>query len=98
MAHPYGEAWRWQHHAAGIFFSGGNWETSQDQGKDGAKNREILDENLLQSAQDLRLRRRFPFQQDNIPKQTVRKIQELLGDKSLNVHERPIQSPDLNLI
>jgi hypothetical protein len=30
-----------------------------------AKYREILDENLLQSAQDLRMGRRFTFQQDN---------------------------------
>ena len=35
----------------GMFFSGRDWETSQDKGK----YREILDENLLQSAQDLRL-------------------------------------------
>jgi hypothetical protein len=33
-----------------------------------AKYREILDENLLQSTQDLRLGRRFTFQQDNDPK------------------------------
>jgi hypothetical protein len=32
-----------------------------------AKYREILDEDLLQSAQGLRLGRRFPFQQDNDP-------------------------------
>ena len=37
----------------------------------GEKNREILDENLLQSAQDLRLGRRFTFQQDNAPKHTT---------------------------
>ena len=36
----------------------------------GAKYREILDENLLQSAQDLRLAQRFTFQQDNDPKHT----------------------------
>uniref|UniRef100_A0AAZ3PMM5 Transposase n=1 Tax=Oncorhynchus tshawytscha TaxID=74940 RepID=A0AAZ3PMM5_ONCTS len=34
----------------------------------GAKYRKILDENLLQSDQDLRLGRRFTFQQDNDPK------------------------------
>ena len=33
-----------------------------------AKYREILDENLLQSAQDLRLGWRFTFQKDNDPK------------------------------
>ena len=33
--HPYGEAWWWwQHHAVGMVFSGRDWETSQDQGKD----------------------------------------------------------------
>jgi hypothetical protein len=35
-----------------------------------AKYRENLDENLLQSAQDLRLGQRFTFQQDNGPKHT----------------------------
>ena len=38
----------------------------------GAKYREILDENLLQSAQDLRLVRRFTFQQDDDPKYTAK--------------------------
>ena len=31
---PYGEAWWWQHHAVGMFFSGRDWETCQDQRKD----------------------------------------------------------------
>ena len=45
--------------------------------------REILDENLLQSAQDLRLGRRFTFQQDNNPKHTAKTNQErLLGQVS----------------
>jgi hypothetical protein len=26
--HPYGEAWWWQHHAMGMFFSVRDWETS----------------------------------------------------------------------
>jgi hypothetical protein len=38
----------------------------------GVKYREILDENLLQSTQDLRLGRRFPFQQDNDPNLTAK--------------------------
>ena len=58
----------------------------------GAKYREILDENLLQKAQDLRLGRSFTFQQDNDPKHTT------LWDKSLNVLEWPSESPDLNPI
>jgi hypothetical protein len=42
----------------------------------GAKYSEILDENMLQSAQDLRLGRRFTFQQDNDPKHTDKTTQE----------------------
>ncbi|KAI3351324.1 hypothetical protein L3Q82_005868 [Scortum barcoo] len=34
----YSEAWWWQHHAVGMFFSGRNWETSQDRGKDECSN------------------------------------------------------------
>jgi hypothetical protein len=60
-----------------------------------AKYREILDDNLLQRAQDLRLRRRFTFQQDNDPKHTAKTTQEWLRDKSLNVLEWSSQSPVL---
>jgi hypothetical protein len=40
-----------------MFFSGRDWETSQVRGKDewNKVQREILDENLLQRAQDLRM-------------------------------------------
>lgn len=64
----------------------------------GAKYKEILDENLLQSAQDLGLRQRFTFQQDSNPKHTAKTTQEWLRDKSLNVLEWPSRSPDLNQI
>ena len=37
-----------------------------------AKYTEILDENLLQSDQDLRLGQRFTFQQDNDPNHTAK--------------------------
>ncbi|KAG2465062.1 TCB1 transposase, partial [Polypterus senegalus] len=60
--------------------------------------RDILDENLLQSTLDLRLGRRFIFQQDNDPKHTAKVSKEWLQDNSVNVLEWPSQSPDLNLI
>ena len=63
-----------------------------------AKYREILDENLLQSTQDLRLGRRCTFQQDNCPKHTAKTMQDWLRNKSLNVLEWPSQSLDLNPI
>ena len=50
----------------------------------GAKYREILEENLLQSALDLRLGRTFTFQQDKDPKHTAKTTQEWLRRKSLN--------------
>ena len=64
----------------------------------GAKYREILDENLLHSAQDLRVGQRFTFQLDNHPKHTAKTTQEWLPDKSLNVLEWRSQSLDLNPI
>uniref|UniRef100_A0AAZ3RIZ3 Uncharacterized protein n=1 Tax=Oncorhynchus tshawytscha TaxID=74940 RepID=A0AAZ3RIZ3_ONCTS len=60
-----------------------------------AKYREILDDNLLQ---DLRLGRRFTFQQDNDPKHTTKTTRVWLQDKSLNVLEWPSQRLDLNPI
>ena len=64
----------------------------------GAKYRKIINENLLQSVPDLRLGQMFTFQQDNDPKHTAKTMQEWLQDKSLNVIDRPSQSPDLNPI
>ncbi len=54
-------------------FSAAGTTTGCNRGKmNAAKYRDILDENLLQSAQDLRLGRRFTFQQDNDPKHTAK--------------------------
>ncbi|KAK3548492.1 hypothetical protein QTP70_013326 [Hemibagrus guttatus] len=60
--------------------------------------RDILDENLLKSALDLKLGRRSIFQQDNNPKHTAKITKECLRDNSVNVLEWPSQNPDLNLI
>ena len=64
----------------------------------GAKCRQILEENLLQSAKDLRLWQRFTFQQDNDPKPTAKTTLEWLQNKNVKVLELPSQNPDLNLI
>jgi hypothetical protein len=66
------------------FSAAGTWRPVRIKGKmNGAKYREILDENLLQSAQELRLGQRFTFQQDNDPKHTAKKTHEWLWDKNL---------------
>ena len=52
---------------------------------DGAKYREILVGNLFKSSRDLRLGRRFTFQQDNEPKHTAKATLELFKGKHLNV-------------
>ena len=82
----------------GCFTAAGTGRLVRIEGKmNGVKYREILDENMLQSAQDLRLGRSFTFQQDTDPKHTTKTTQEWLRDTSLNVLEWPSQSPDLNL-
>ncbi|CAB1448284.1 unnamed protein product [Pleuronectes platessa] len=83
----------------GCFSSAGTGKLVRIEGKmDGAKYREILEENLMQSAKDLRLGRRFIFQQDNDPKHTARATKEWFGLKNVNVLKWPSQSPDLNPI
>ena len=64
----------------------------------GAKYRQSLEKNLLQSAKDLRLWQRFTFQQDNDPKHTAKATLESLQNKNVKVLEWPSQSPDLNPI
>jgi hypothetical protein len=61
----------------GCFSAAGTGRLVRIKGKmNRAKYREILNENLLQSAQDLRLGRRFTFQQDNDPKHTAKTMQD----------------------
>ena len=85
--HPYSEAWWWQHHAVGVFFSG-RFEAMMN----GAKYREILDENLLQSAQDLRLGAKAHLPTEQRPKHTAKTTQEWFRDKSLNVLSDPARA------
>ena len=61
----------------GCFSAAGTGRLVRIEGKmNGEKYREILDENLLQTTQDLRLERRLTFQQDNNPKLTAKTTQE----------------------
>ncbi len=83
----------------GVFSAAGAGRLVAIEGKmNAAKYRDILDEILLQSAQDLRLGRRFTFQQDNDPKHTAKITKEWLHNNSVTVLEWPSQSPDLNPI
>ena len=77
------------------FSAAGTGRLVRIEGKmNGAKYREILDENLLQSSQDLRLGLRLAFQQDNKPKHIAKTTHEWLRDKSLNALEWPGLEPD----
>ena len=58
----------------GCFFTAGRLVRIEGK-RNGAKYREIFYENLLQSAQDLRLGRWFTFQQDNNSKHTAKTTQ-----------------------
>lgn len=58
----------------------------------------ILDENLKQSAKDLRLGRRFTFQQDNDPKHTSKATTAWFQKSNIQVLPWPSMSPDLNPI
>ncbi|KAG2459808.1 TC1A transposase, partial [Polypterus senegalus] len=83
----------------GCFSVVGNGRLVRIKGKmTAAMYRDILDQNLLQSALDLRLRQRLIFQQDNDPKDRAKISKQWLQDNSVNVLEWPSQSPDLNLI
>ncbi|KAG2466468.1 TCB1 transposase, partial [Polypterus senegalus] len=83
----------------GCFSAAGTGRLVRIKGKmTAAMYRDILNENLLQSALDLTLGRRFIFQQDNDPKHTAKISKVWLQDSSVNVLEWPSQSPDLNPI
>ncbi|XDV46981.1 hypothetical protein PO909_016757 [Leuciscus waleckii] len=83
----------------GCFSAAGTGRLVAIEGKmNAAKYRDILDENLLQSALDLRLGRRFTFQQDNDPKHTAKITKEWLHNNSVTVLEWPSQSTDFNPI
>uniref|UniRef100_A0A8K9XU40 Tc1-like transposase DDE domain-containing protein n=1 Tax=Oncorhynchus mykiss TaxID=8022 RepID=A0A8K9XU40_ONCMY len=81
------------------FSSAGTGKMVKIDGKmDGAKYRTILEENPMESAKDLRLGRRFVFQQDNDAKHKAKSTMEWFKNKHIHVLEWPSQSLDLNPI
>jgi len=88
--HPNCQAWRWQHHVMGLFSSARTGKLVRIKGTmDGAKYRRILDEDLLESAMNLKLGRRFTFQQDIDLKHKANATMEWLNKKKINVLEWP---------
>ena len=74
----------------GYFSSAGTGKLVRMEGTmDGLKYRRILDENLLESAMNLKLGRRFTFQQDNDPKHKSKATLEWLNENLINVLEWP---------
>uniref|UniRef100_A0A9J7ZYW6 Tc1-like transposase DDE domain-containing protein n=1 Tax=Cyprinus carpio carpio TaxID=630221 RepID=A0A9J7ZYW6_CYPCA len=92
---PNSEALWWQHHAVGVSFSCRDRMTGCNRGKDRCGH---VQGYPGLCAQDLRLGRRFTFQQDNDPKHTAKIMKEWLHKNSVTVLEWPSQSPDLNPI
>jgi hypothetical protein len=102
--HPENTIPTWKHGVGsimlwGCFSSAGTLKLVRIGGMmDEVKYRDILEGNLFQSFRDLRLGRRFPFQQDNGTKHTAKATLEWFKGKHLNVLEWPNQSPNLNSI
>uniref|UniRef100_A0A8C5MA01 Reverse transcriptase domain-containing protein n=1 Tax=Leptobrachium leishanense TaxID=445787 RepID=A0A8C5MA01_9ANUR len=83
----------------GCFASAGTGELQRVQGTmNSLQYQEILDDNVMQSVTNLRLGRRWTFQQDNDPKHTSKSTRAWLQIKGWNILEWPSQSPDLNPI
>ncbi|KAI4871408.1 hypothetical protein NFI96_000872 [Prochilodus magdalenae] len=87
----------------GCFASNGTGKLQRVQGTmNSLQYQEILEENVMshvsESVTNLRLGRRWTFQQDNDPKHTSKSTRAWLNMKGWNILEWPSQSPDLNPI
>ena len=100
--HPNCQAWRWQHYVMGLFSSARTGKFVRREGTmDGAKYRRILDENLFEPAMNLKLGRRFTFQEDNDPKhkaKATRVAEEEENKRSWVAQSMSWLDPNLNLI
>uniref|UniRef100_A0AAZ3PR62 Transposase Tc1-like domain-containing protein n=2 Tax=Oncorhynchus tshawytscha TaxID=74940 RepID=A0AAZ3PR62_ONCTS len=77
----------------GMFFSGRDWETSQDRGKD---EQNKVQRSLMKTCS--RVRWTSGWSEGSPSKHTAKTMQEGLRDKSMDVLEWPSQSLDLNPI
>ena len=83
----------------GCFASNGTGKLQRVQGTmNSLQYQEILEENVMESVTNLRLGRRWTFQQDNDPNHTSKSTRAWLKMKGWNILEWPSQSPDLNPI
>ena len=83
----------------GCFSAAGTGRLVRTEGTmNGAKYRQILEENLLHSIKDFGLRQILTFQQDNNPKHTAKATLKWLQKKNMKVLEWPSEIPDLNAI
>jgi len=58
----------------------------------------ILENNLIESANQMAIQNDFVFQSDNDPKHTSKLAKKWFADNQINLLECPAQSPDLNII
>lgn len=90
---PNSEIWLWKNRSSEVQQEQDHWLLLKKRWNT-AKYRDFLEENLFQSAQDLRLGQRFTFQ----PEMLLKKTKECLQNNSVSVLDYPSHSPDLNPI